>query len=99
MAEEQLTGFEGKPLKVVIINWLYNDDLATLMDASSELRKRFKRAFPKPDWAKGENKASLSYVDQEARRLEASKDCPTQHGKQCCGYPSICREALKHEPK
>jgi hypothetical protein len=56
MANEQrgqVTGFERKPLRVVIENWLYNrQDLSVLMDATAELQKRFMRAFPMPEWAK-----------------------------------------------
>lgn len=46
-----MTGFEQKLLRVVIENWLYHEDLTVVMDASTELRNRFKLRFPRPAWA------------------------------------------------
>lgn len=95
------TGFESKPLKVVILNWLYAEDLSVIMDATSELRKRFKRAFPRPEWASPTHTESMRKINDalsESKRLEASKDCPANHGTQCCGYPAICKEALERNP-
>lgn len=52
-----LTGFEGKPLRTVIENWLYNaKDLETLFGSTTELRRRLSKTFKCPDWAKGESK-------------------------------------------
>ena len=45
-----VTGFEKKSLRVVIENWLYTEDLSVLMDATSELRRRFRKTFPRPAW-------------------------------------------------
>ncbi len=44
------TGFEGKSLKAIIINWLYHPDFQTRVDAMIELRKHFRRVWPMPDW-------------------------------------------------
>jgi hypothetical protein len=48
----EVTGFEGKPIRVVIENWLYHTDLSVLMSATAELRKRFSKTFQRPEWAK-----------------------------------------------
>ena len=45
------TGFEGKSLRCVIENWLYNQDTGVLFMASLELRRRLQRTFPRPSWA------------------------------------------------
>lgn len=45
------TGFEQKQLHVVIKNWLYSEDLSVIMDTTTELRRRFKKVFPRPAWA------------------------------------------------
>lgn len=46
------TGFEGKTLKSVIQNWLYNPDMDIVVDASREMRRRFSKSWPRPDWLK-----------------------------------------------
>jgi hypothetical protein len=33
----------------------------------------------------------------EAQRAEYAKDCPADHGSQCCGYPATCRAALDNQ--
>lgn len=45
------TGFENKPLRTVVENWLYTDDMDTRVAASLELRNRFSKTWPRPDWA------------------------------------------------
>lgn len=45
------TGFEHKTLRQVIENWLYAD-IITAFYAEAELRKRFAKSFPEPEWAK-----------------------------------------------
>ncbi len=53
MPTEEPTGFEEKTLKAVILNWLYNDeDPIVWLSAHRELRKRLRKAHPKPDWAR-----------------------------------------------
>jgi hypothetical protein len=49
-SSQTLTGFEQKTLRVVIENWLYHEDLGIVMDAATELRRRFSKTFPRPAW-------------------------------------------------
>ena len=63
------TGFEEKPLRVVIENWLYNtSDITVLMDATTELRRRLSKTFERPAWAQafGSN-ANGVYSSNEQR--------------------------------
>lgn len=46
------TGFEDKPTRVVMENWLYHEDRDVRVSALTEMRKRFEQRFPKPEWAK-----------------------------------------------
>lgn len=46
------TGFEAKTMRQCIENWLYTHDMQIRVDASLELRKRFAKVFPRPDWVK-----------------------------------------------
>jgi len=55
------TGFERKTMRQCIENWLYAD-IVTATYAESELRKRFEKAFPEPEWAK-------SFREQEEQRI------------------------------
>lgn len=47
---ERKTGYEDKTLKVIILNWLYHPTPADRISAGAELRKRFLKAHPRPDW-------------------------------------------------
>lgn len=49
------TGYEDKPLKVVIQNWLYLDPDPSLQSmeaywAEVEMRRRLTKTFPRPEW-------------------------------------------------
>lgn len=55
MPDERITGYEGKPLKVVIINWLYHPEPDARIGAGVEMRKRLIKAFPRPDWLPEKN--------------------------------------------
>lgn len=57
--EDRITGYEGKILRVVIENWLYHPDAKERIIAGTEIRKRFHKTFPTPDWLKEKSNAHL----------------------------------------
>lgn len=50
------TGYEEKSLRTVIENWLYNPDKDARVWALVELRLRFTKTFPRPDYLTEEKK-------------------------------------------
>lgn len=58
---DRITGFEFKPLRAVIENWLYTTDVDVIADTAYEMRRRLSKTFPRPKWAiRNENNGKIT---------------------------------------